>query len=109
MHVEFIVQRMRTLPRNVVRDFSCESLMMPLARISLVAIIVAFIMERFHWFKNHVWCSKAMNPDCYSPTMVERWTLWYRKQLSTAMRPILQLPPLAKLPVMMPAATMWLA
>lgn len=134
MPIEFIAQRMPTLPRNVVYDFSCASLKTALARLPLMAIIVNFIVDHFHWFKNHIWCSKAMNPDSYTavdgqntsaseernaasrrlqnflrlvnqrnfilftvyqqavgnaiamhrdvqtPTMVERWPLWYRKQ-----------------------------
>jgi len=66
MPIEFIVQRCATLPSKVVYDFSCATLKTALCRLPYVARCVSFFVDRFHWRKNHVSCSKAMNPDSYS-------------------------------------------
>lgn len=66
MPIEFVAQRMQTWPSAVVYDFSCASLKTALARLPYLALIIAFLVDRFHWFKNYVWCSKAMNPDSYA-------------------------------------------
>ncbi|OSX79179.1 hypothetical protein BU14_0085s0030 [Porphyra umbilicalis] len=66
MPIEFITQRCATLPSQVVYDFSCATLKTALCRLPLVARAVSFLVDRFHWRKNHVSCTKAMNPDSYS-------------------------------------------
>lgn len=66
MPIEFAAQRMQTWPSAMVYDFSCASLKTALARLPYLALIIAFLVDRFHWFKNYVWCSKAMNPDSYA-------------------------------------------
>ena len=38
---------------------------MALCRLPFVALFLAFLVDRFHWMRNHVFCSKAMNPDSY--------------------------------------------
>lgn len=65
MPIEFVAQRMPTMPDRVIYDFSCASLKTSLARLPYFALFVSWLVDRFHWFKNHVWCSKAMNPDSY--------------------------------------------
>jgi len=65
MPIEFITQRCATLPSQVVYDFSCATLKTALCRLPLVARTVSFLVDRFHWRKNHVSCTKAMNPDSY--------------------------------------------
>lgn len=66
MPIEFIVQRCRRLPHEVVYDLSCATLKSGLCRMPFIAKTVAFLVDRFHWMKNRVACSKAMNPDFYS-------------------------------------------
>jgi len=65
MPVEFITQRCATLPSQVIYDFSCATLKTELCRLPFVARAVSFLVDRFHWRKNHVSCTKAMNPDSY--------------------------------------------
>ena len=65
MPIEFILQRCATLPSQVVYDFSCATLKTALCRMPYVARCVSFLVDRFHWRKNHVSCTKAMNPDSY--------------------------------------------
>ena len=65
MPIEFIRQRLATLPPQVVYDFSCATLKTALCRLPLVARTVSFLMDRFHWRKHHVSCTRAMNPDSY--------------------------------------------
>lgn len=66
MPIEFIVQRCKRLPFKVVYDFSCATMKSGLCRMPFIARTVAFLVDRFHWMRNHVACSKAMNPDSYS-------------------------------------------
>lgn len=65
MPIEFIVQRCRRLPSKVVYDFACATHKSALCRLPSVAMLVVFFVDRFHWRKNHVACSKARNPDSY--------------------------------------------
>jgi len=65
MPIEFIAQRCATLPSQVVYDFACATLKTALCRLPFVARAVSFLVDRFHWRKNHVSCTKAMNPDSY--------------------------------------------
>lgn len=65
MPIEFVAQRMRTMPDQVIYDFSCVSLKTSLARLPYFALFISWMVDRFHWFKNHVWWRKAMNPDSY--------------------------------------------
>lgn len=65
MPIEFVAQRMATPPDGVFYDFSCASLKNALARLPFYALFIAWLVNRLHWFKNHVRCSKAMNPDSY--------------------------------------------
>jgi len=65
MPVELITQRCATLPSQVIYDFSCATLKTALCRLPFVARAVSFLVDRFHWRKNHVSCTKAMNPDSY--------------------------------------------
>lgn len=66
MPIEFVAQRMVTMPDAIIYDFACAALKTSLARLPLLALIITFLVDRFHWFMNHVWCSKAMNPDSYA-------------------------------------------
>lgn len=66
MPIEFEAQRMRTMPDGMLYDFSCAALKTALARLPLFALFLACLVHRFHRFKNHVCCSKAMNPDLYT-------------------------------------------
>jgi len=54
MPIEFILQRCATLPSEVAYDFSCAMLKTALCRMPYVARCVSFIVDRFHWRKNHV-------------------------------------------------------
>jgi len=65
MPIEFILRRFAKLPAQVVYDFSCATLKTALCRMPFVARCVSFLVDRFHWRKNHVPCTKAMNPDPY--------------------------------------------
>jgi len=65
MPIEFVTQRMPRFPDRVFYDFACASLKMALCRLPFIALFLAFLVDRFHWLKNHVWCSKAMNPDSF--------------------------------------------
>jgi len=65
MPVEFITQRCVTLPSHVIYDFSCATLKTALCRLPFVARAVSFLVDRFHWRKNQVSCTKAMNPHSY--------------------------------------------
>lgn len=64
--IEFIVQRCRRLPFKVVYDFSCATHKSALCRLPYVGKVVVFLVDRFHWLKNHLACSKARNPDSYA-------------------------------------------
>ena len=66
MPIEFITQRCATLPSQVIYDFSCATIKTALCRLPYVARAVSFFVDRFHWRKNHVSCTKAMNPDSYA-------------------------------------------
>jgi len=48
-----------------VYDFFCATLQTTLCRLPLVARVVLFFVDRLHWRKNHVSCTKAMNLDSY--------------------------------------------
>jgi len=63
MPIEFVTQRMPRFPDRVFYDFASASLKMALCRLPFIDLFLAFLVDRFHWLKNHVWCSKAMNPD----------------------------------------------
>lgn len=65
MPIEFIVQGCSRLPSKVVYDFACATHKSALCRLPSVAMLVVFLVDRFHWRKNHVACSKARNPDSY--------------------------------------------
>ncbi|KAK1859160.1 hypothetical protein I4F81_001757 [Pyropia yezoensis] len=65
MPIEFIVQRCAKMPKHIIYDFGCATLKMALCRLPWVGRVVSFLVDRFHWRKNHVFCSKAMNPDSY--------------------------------------------
>ena len=65
MPIEFVVQRMVRFPDRVFYDFPCAALKMALCRLPFFALFLAFLVDRLHWMKNHVWCSKAMNPDSF--------------------------------------------
>lgn len=65
MPIEFVVQRMVRFPDRVFYDFPCAALKMALCRLPFFALFLAFLVDRFHGMKNHVWCSKAMNPDSF--------------------------------------------
>ncbi|OSX73408.1 hypothetical protein BU14_0350s0001 [Porphyra umbilicalis] len=65
MPIEFVVQRMPRFPDRIFYDFACACLKMALCRLPYIALFLAMLVDRFHWLKNHIWCSKAMNPDSY--------------------------------------------
>eukprot|EP00170_Pyropia_yezoensis_P003938 contig_16316_g3949 len=65
MPIEFIVQRCRRLPFKVVYDFSCATHKSALCRLPYVGRVVVFLVDRFHWLKNHLAWSMARNPDSY--------------------------------------------
>lgn len=65
MPIEFIVERCVTMPSVVVHDFGRATLKTALCRMPFIARLVSFRVDRFHWRRNHVLCSKAMNPDSY--------------------------------------------
>ena len=65
MPIEFVAQRMPRFPERIFYDFACAALKMALCRLPFVALFLAFLVDRFHWMRNHVFCSKAMNPDSY--------------------------------------------
>lgn len=58
MPTEFIVQRCKMLRRQVIHDFACASLKVFFSRLPYVSLRVGFCVDRFHWHKNHVLCSK---------------------------------------------------
>jgi len=66
MPIEFIVQRCLELPSRVIYDFACATLKTALCRLPFVALTVQFSVDGFDWRKNHVFCTKAMNPDSYT-------------------------------------------
>jgi len=63
--IELITQRGATLPSQVVYDVFCTTLKTTLCRLPLVARVVLCLVDRLQWRKNHVSCTKAMNPDSY--------------------------------------------
>lgn len=67
MPIELIAQRMPTMPDWVVYDFACATLKTALSRLPVFGTFVSKVVDRFHWFRNHLWCSKAMNPDSHVP------------------------------------------
>jgi len=71
MPIEFVMQRMPSMPERIFYDFACAALKLALCRLPFAALVLAYLVDRFHWLKNHVWCSKAMNPDSYSTVDAE--------------------------------------
>lgn len=65
MPIDFVAQRMPSIPERIFYDFACAALKMALARLPFYALFLTVLVDRFHWAKNHVWCSKVMNPDSY--------------------------------------------
>jgi len=53
-------------PELVVYDFACAALKTALCRIPLIALLVVWLVDRFHWLINHIFFSTAMNPDSRS-------------------------------------------
>lgn len=87
MHIEFIIQRCKRMPKHFVYDFSCATLKKALCPLPWIAHAIAFLVDRFHWRKNHVSCSKAMNPDSCdvmggvnTSSSAERNTLYRRQE-----------------------------
>ena len=66
MPIEVMVQHCLELLSRVIYDFACATLKTTLCRLPFVALAVQFSVDRFHWRKNHVLCTKAMNPDSYT-------------------------------------------
>jgi len=66
MPIEFVVQRMPSMPERIFYDFACATLKLALCRLPFAALFIAWLVDRFHWIQNHVWCSQAMNPDSYT-------------------------------------------
>lgn len=66
MPIGFVPQRMVTMLDFIFYDFACAALKTALARLPFFALFPAFLLDTFHWFKNHVWCGLVMNPDSHS-------------------------------------------
>jgi len=71
MPIEFVAQRMPSMPDRIFYDFACATLKLALCRLPFIAIFLAFVVDRFHWLMNHVWCSKVMSPDSYTSVKAE--------------------------------------
>lgn len=85
MPIEFMAQRMATMPESIFYDFACAALKTALARLHFFAIVLAFLVDHLHWCKNHNWCSKAMNPDSYA-SVDGRNTSASEERIATSLR-----------------------
>eukprot|EP00168_Porphyra_purpurea_P005763 TRINITY_DN16877_c0_g1_i1.p2 TRINITY_DN16877_c0_g1~~TRINITY_DN16877_c0_g1_i1.p2 ORF type:complete len:151 (+),score=16.79 TRINITY_DN16877_c0_g1_i1:139-591(+) len=65
MPIESVMQRFAIFPDVIVYDFACASLKTALVWLPHVAKKVSLRVDRFHWRKSHVDCTKAMCPNSF--------------------------------------------